>query len=83
VTDESTRFGGYTVFTHPGRKERDGKNIRGSQGQISRKEDCAGIFKQSMRARNRVAIGLWYRPARLNRLTEWIPWNRFLGSLKV
>jgi hypothetical protein len=43
----------------------------------------AGIFKQSMRARNRVGTGLSYRPARLNRLAEFIPWNRFLGSINV
>ncbi len=30
----------------------------------------AGIFKQSMGARNRVGIGLSYRPARLNSLAE-------------
>ncbi len=35
---------------------------------------CAGIFKQSMEAGNRVGIGLSYRPARLNSLAEW-----FLG----
>jgi hypothetical protein len=35
-----------------------------------------------MRARNRVGIELSYRPARLHRLTESIPWNRFLGSSK-
>ncbi len=28
-------------------------------------------------------IGLSYRPFRLYRLTEWILWNRSLGSLKV
>jgi hypothetical protein len=33
--------------------------------------------------RNRVGIGLSYRPARLHSLAELIPWNRFLGSLKV
>jgi hypothetical protein len=43
----------------------------------------AGIFKQSMEAWNRVGIELSYRPARLHRLPELIPWNRFLGSLKV
>ncbi len=42
----------------------------------------AGVFKPSMRARNRVGIGLSYRPARLHRLAELVPWNRFLGSLK-
>ncbi len=40
-------------------------------------------FKQSMGARNRIGIGLSYRPDRLHRLAELIPWNRFLGSFKV
>ncbi len=43
----------------------------------------AGIFKESMGARNRGGIGLSYRPARLHRLAEFIPWNRFLGSENV
>jgi hypothetical protein len=43
---------------------------------------CAGILEQSIGARNR-GIGLSYRPARQQRLAESIPWNRFLGSLKV
>jgi hypothetical protein len=44
----------------------------------------AGIFKQSMGVRNRVGIGLSYRPATLHRLAELIPWNRFLHNrLKV
>jgi hypothetical protein len=43
----------------------------------------AGIFKQSMEDRNRIGIGLSYRPARLHRLAELNPWNRFLGSLEV
>ncbi len=43
----------------------------------------AGIFKHSMGARNRVGIGLSYRPARLHRLAELIPWNRILGSINV
>jgi hypothetical protein len=30
----------------------------------------AGIFKQSMEARNRVGIGSSYRPARLRRLAD-------------
>jgi hypothetical protein len=34
-----------------------------------------------MGARNRVRIGLSYQPARLHRLAELTPWNRFLGSL--
>jgi hypothetical protein len=37
--------------------------------------NSAGIFKQSMVARNRVGIGLSYRPARVHRLAELIPWN--------
>jgi hypothetical protein len=36
-----------------------------------------------MGARHRVGIGLSYRPARLHRLAEFIPWNRFLGSINV
>jgi hypothetical protein len=36
-----------------------------------------------MGARNRVGIGFSYRPTRLHRLAELIPWNRFLGSFKV
>ncbi len=43
----------------------------------------AGIFKESMGARNRGGIGLSYRPARLHRLAEFVPWNRFLGSMNV
>jgi hypothetical protein len=34
---------------------------------------CAGIFEQPMGAKNRVGIGLWYRPARTHRLAESIP----------
>jgi hypothetical protein len=44
---------------------------------------CAGIFKQSMGARNRVGIRLSCRHARLHSLVELVPWDRFLGSLKV
>jgi hypothetical protein len=36
-----------------------------------------------MRARNRAGIGLTYWPAWLHRLSEFIPWNRFLGSINV
>jgi hypothetical protein len=43
----------------------------------------AGILKQSMGARNRVGRRLSYRPARLYRLAELNPWNRFLESLKA
>jgi len=34
-------------------------------------------------ARNQVGIVFSYRPARLHKLAESIPWNRFLGSIKV
>jgi hypothetical protein len=33
-------------------------------------------------AKNRVEIGLSYRPARIRKPAESIYWNRFLGSLK-
>jgi hypothetical protein len=36
-----------------------------------------------MGARNRVGIGLSYRPARLHRLAEFIPWNRFLDFINI
>jgi hypothetical protein len=36
-----------------------------------------------MGARNRGGTGLSYRPTRLHRLAEFIPWNRFLGSINV
>ncbi len=41
------------------------------------------FLNKAIGARNLVGIGLSYRPAKLNRLAESIPWNRFLGSLKV
>jgi hypothetical protein len=40
----------------------------------------AGIFQQSIGARNRVGIGLSYRPARIHKLAELVPWNGVLGS---
>ncbi len=43
----------------------------------------AGIFKNSMGARHRLGTGLSYRPARLHRLAELMPWHRFLGSIQV
>ncbi len=47
------------------------------------KKSSAWIFKQSMGARKRLGIGLSYRPTRLHSLVELVPWNRFMGSLKV
>jgi hypothetical protein len=47
------------------------------QSLFMEQEDSAGIVKQSVGARNRVGIGLSYRPARLHRLAELIPWNTF------
>jgi hypothetical protein len=55
-------------------------NIQTSEEERKKEEAgeiCAGIFKQSMEARNREGIGLLYRPARLHRLAESI-----LGLLK-
>jgi hypothetical protein len=43
----------------------------------------AGIFKKSMGARNQAGVGLSYRPARLHRLVDFIPWSQFLGSINV
>ncbi len=47
------------------------------------REYSAGIFKQSIGARNHVGIGLSFWPARLHRLAELIPWNQFRGFSKV
>jgi hypothetical protein len=44
-------------------------------------EYSAGIFKESLVARNRVGIGLSCRPARPHRLADSIP--GFLNSLKI
>jgi hypothetical protein len=46
-------------------------------------QHSAGILEQSMEAKNRIGKGFSYRPAWLHRLAESIPWNRFLGALKV
>ncbi len=40
-------------------------------------------FLKSMEARNRGGIGLSYRPARLHRLAEFIPWNQFRGPINI
>jgi hypothetical protein len=51
---------------------------------IMRQLTVLKFFKQTLGARNRVGIGLSYLPARLHTsLVELVPWNRFLGSLKV
>jgi hypothetical protein len=42
----------------------------------------ASALKQSVGARNLTGIWLSYQPARLQRLAEVDPWNRFLGSSK-
>jgi hypothetical protein len=41
------------------------------------------FFKKSMGARNRGGIALSYRPARLHRLAEFIPWNQFRGPINI
>jgi hypothetical protein len=43
----------------------------------------AGIFKNSMGARRRGGIGFSYRPARLHRLAEFIPWHQFRGPINI
>jgi hypothetical protein len=61
----------------------DFTNCTGSVFEYLEYSQKAGIFKKSMGARHRGGIGLSYRPARLHRLAELMPWNRFLGSLNV
>ncbi len=48
-----------------------------------RNTNRAGFFLKSMGARKRAGIGLSYRPTRLHRLAEFIPWSQFLGSINV
>ncbi len=43
----------------------------------------AGIFKKPMGARHRGGIGFSYRPARLHRLAEFIPWNQCRGPINI
>ncbi len=50
---------------------------------LTNEDHRAGIFKESMGARNRGGRGLSYRTARLHRLAEFIPWNRSPGSINV
>ncbi len=50
---------------------------------LCRKSPELEFLKKSIGARHRVGRGLSYRPARLYRLAEFIPWNRFLGSMNV
>jgi hypothetical protein len=84
----------YTLFSRMGEVD---QNLNYMLGQLSlvvqefnqvsiTQCDCAttaGIYKESMRAMHRVGIGLSYRPARLNRLAEFIPRNRLRGSIHV
>jgi hypothetical protein len=44
---------------------------------------AAGIFKKSMGARYWGGIGFSYRPARLHRLAEYIPWHQFRGPINI
>jgi hypothetical protein len=46
-------------------------------------ENRAVIFKKSMGARHRGGIGFSYMPARLHRLAEFIPWNRYRGPINI
>jgi hypothetical protein len=62
---------GYLKFTYAMLEEREWTQYQSSN------------FKHSMGAKKRVGIGLSYRPTMLHRLAELLPWNRFLGSLKV
>jgi hypothetical protein len=53
------------------------------EGEVFQLAYRAGIFKKSMGARHRGGIGFSYRPARLQRLAEFIPWNQFRGPINI
>jgi hypothetical protein len=74
LTAEPTVAGEHHAVNN-GRGEYSGNVVIKRLTKASRRKECW--------ARNRVEIGLSYRPAGLYRLAESIPWNRFLGSLKV
>ncbi len=63
----------YLLCLKIGCGRRTSKRFRWWPTGISPRINCAGILEQSMGARNRVGIGLSYRPARLRRLAEAIP----------
>jgi hypothetical protein len=56
--------------------------VMGTLG-IDQPQIGAGIFKKPMGARHRGGIGFSYRPARLHRLAEFIPWNQFRGPINI
>jgi hypothetical protein len=65
-------------------EEKDRRRIDRREEEIYRgKEYRAGIFKKSMGARHRGGIGFSYRPARLHRLAEFIPWHQFRGPINI
>jgi hypothetical protein len=62
----------------PSKAKSIGNFLTNRQNAVKRvQEILAGIFKKSMGARNQGRIGISYRPARLHRLEELIPWNQF------
>jgi hypothetical protein len=70
------RKGKWEVFTVERNSiGRGGRSVLGVQWicwWVTERVHWAGIFKQSMGARNRIGRGLSYRPARLHRLAELI-----------
>jgi hypothetical protein len=64
------------LFLNPGH-QRDWKLER------RRPRSVLKFLNNLWESRNRVGIGLSYRPARLHRLAELMPWNRFLVSINV
>ncbi len=55
----------------------------GGAGNLSFFKAVLEFYNNLWGLRNRVGLGLSYRPVRLYRLAESIPWNPFLDSLKV
>ncbi len=71
------RSGSYTQHRH---QPQGGKKSKVAGASVHLR---AGIFKKSMGARHRGGIGFSYRPARLHRLAEFIPWNQFRGPINI
>jgi hypothetical protein len=78
---EHFRFNKCPIYTHDGASAKFSTNSQemdNSEGSRSELE----FLKKSMGARHRGGIGFSYRPARLHRLAEFIPWNQCRGPIK-
>jgi hypothetical protein len=80
IASQNSLLSHWSIFSSFSITQLQGKNVicgflkefAGAKAALCIGVISAGIFKQSMGARNRVGIGLSYRPTRLHRLAELI-----------